>query len=144
MRFWQYCTVFEQKSCILNILPCILVSVCLARVLSGRAQPGSPAWPARPGPARRPPGRPDQATGPLGGQLFLLIPEKNVGPNFFFKLEKKIGPNCFFRCQKQSWPILALPEGPKCHFAFFGQAGRGGKAKTAKLSLPAANFFFEA
>ena len=124
MRFWQYCTVFEKKSCILNILPCILVSVCLARVLSGRAQPGSPAWPARPGPARRPPGRPDQATGPLGGQLFLLIPEKNVGPNFFFN------------CQKKSWP----PRGPG---AWSGQpggllAGPGlaGQAGLARLGWP--------
>ena len=61
--FWTYCRAFWC----LSVWPeCSAGDLSLARP----AQPGQ-AWPVRPGPARRPPGWPDQATGPLGGQLFV-------------------------------------------------------------------------
>ena len=93
--------------------------------LASQAGPGQEASRlAGPGPGA--PGRPT---------VFLTV-EKKVGSNFFLTVEKQVGPNFFFNCQKKRWPILAGPEGPKGHFAFFGWAGIARKAILRFSTLP--------
>ena len=153
--FWTYCRAFWC----LSVWPeCSAGDLSLARPAQpGQASQASLARPGQPGRAQ-PGGLPAGQTRPRGSweaNFFFDSWKKQLGPTFCWQLKQKLAPTCFwqlkkkvgpifvFNCQTNSWPILAGPEGPKGHVAFFGRASRAGEGKTSKLSCLAANFFFD-
>ena len=102
----------------------------------GQPSLARPAWPgltsqAGPRPGHGAPGRP----------TFFLTVEKTSWAQLFFKLEKKLA-STFFSGFRKKIGHLALPEGPKGHFAFFGRASRAGGGKNFKIEPSGSQLFF--